>query len=88
MNGVIGKILMFIDVTLIRMSFWKEPESSFFNRKNGHVRPFAKGVFAICISVTSNFYYNDNYITKNEICEQKKTNMIKFILFNEIKHRW
>ena len=46
---------MFIDVILIEMSLIKERKSAFFNRKNGHVRPSDKGVFAICISVTSIF---------------------------------
>lgn len=35
---------MFIDVILIGMSLIKERKSSFFIEKNGHVRPFAKGV--------------------------------------------
>ena len=71
---------MFIDVILIEMSLIKERKSSFFNRKNGHVRPFAKGVFAICISVTSIFTTMRIIAQKTKIVNKKnKKNKIYFI---------
>ena len=57
-----------------------KPFQGFLIEKNGHVRPFAKGVFAICISVISIFTTMRIIAQKTKIVNKKnKKNKIYFI---------